>query len=126
MGHMVAAMVAHYPDLKGVVFDLPPVVKRAAKNIASLGLSARITTTKGSFFDPLPQELATCDVFYLKFIIHDWDDADCKKILRRIAAVGKKGAKIVTCVARPPEPLQFWKRTILQWLSVLRSAVPTV
>ena len=40
----------------------------------------------------------------MKFIIHDWNDADCEKILRRIGAVGKKGAKIVTCVAGPFKP----------------------
>ena len=100
VGHMLVAMAEHYPDLKGMVFDLPPVAERAAKNIQDRGLSERVQTVKGSFFEPLPEKLGQCDVFYMKFIIHDWDDADCVKILRNIAAVGKKGAKVVTCA--PP------------------------
>ena len=87
-----------YPDLKGIVFDLPPVAARATASLAARGLSPRVTAVAGSFFEPLPQALAGCDVFYLKFILHDWDDTDCETILRRIAAIAKKGAKVVTCV----------------------------
>jgi hypothetical protein len=79
-----------------VVFDLPPVVERAKAELATLGLSERVTTMGGSFFDALPAELGSCDVFYLKFILHDWDDAANEKILRNIAAVGKAGARVVT------------------------------
>ena len=32
----------------------------------------------------------------MKFILHDWDDARCVKILKNIAAVAKPGAKVVT------------------------------
>ena len=33
-GHMTAAMAHHYPKLKGIVFDLPPVAKRAKETLA--------------------------------------------------------------------------------------------
>ena len=32
----------------------------------------------------------------MKFILHDWDDARCVKILKNIAAVAKPGAKVAT------------------------------
>jgi len=96
MGHMVAAMVSSYPELKGVVFDLPQVAKRAETNLESLGLSARVSTLGGSFLEPLPSALSSCDAFYLKFILHDWEDAVCVKILKNIAAVAKPGASIVS------------------------------
>ena len=38
-----------------------------------------------SFFDALPKELKECDVFYLKFVLHDWGDKECVQILKNIA-----------------------------------------
>ena len=96
MGHMLIAMAQHYPALKGVVSDLPPVATRATANIASQGLEGRLSAVGASFFDELPSELAQCDAFYLKFILHDWSDADNVSLLKRIREVAKPGAKLVT------------------------------
>lgn len=96
MGHMLIALAEHWPQTTGVVFDLPPVAARAKANIESAGFAARLRTIGGSFMDELPAELAKCDVFYLKFILHDWGDADCIRILKRITAVAKAGAQIVS------------------------------
>ena len=41
-----------------------------------------------------PSGLATCDVFLLKFILHDWDDASSRTILKKIKAVAKPGARL--------------------------------
>jgi predicted O-methyltransferase YrrM len=96
VGHMVAAMAEHYPSLKGVLFDLPPVAKRAAEALAEKGLSGRVSTLGGSFLESLPAELSRCDAFYLKFILHDWADEECVSILSAIKAVAKEGSQIVT------------------------------
>ena len=95
-GHMLAAMAQHYPQLKGVVFDLPSVAPDAEQNINALGLSKRLQVTAGSFLDPLPPALGQCDAFYMKFILHDWPDDECVTILKNIAKVAKNGATIVT------------------------------
>jgi len=95
-GHMLVAMAKHYPHLHGFLFDLPPVAKRATAGFASENLDSRLTALGGSFFDPLPKELAICDAFYLKFILHDWSDSQNAKIFGRIKDVAKPGAKIVT------------------------------
>ena len=95
-GHMLIAVATHWPETSGVVFDLPPVAARAAASIESAGLARRLRAVGGSFLDELPAELAQCDVFYLKFILHDWGDADCIAILKRIATVAKAGARIVS------------------------------
>ena len=95
-GHMLIAVATHWPETSGVVFDLPPVAARAAASIESAGLARRLRAVGGSFLDELPAELTQCDVFYLKFILHDWGDADCIAILKRIAIVAKAGARIVS------------------------------
>ena len=40
------------------------------------------------------EELATCDVFLLKHILHDWSDAESVSILKNVAAAGRPGAKV--------------------------------
>jgi len=51
-------------------FDLPPVEPIAQKHIAAAGLSDRIGTAAGDFFnDPLPN----ADVITMGMILHDWN-----------------------------------------------------
>ena len=96
-GHMTAAMAHHYPKLKGIVFDQPKVVASSTKEtLAELGVSDRVSAIGGSFLEPLPAALSSCDAFYLQFILHDWADEDCVKILSAIKAVAKEGSQIVT------------------------------
>ena len=96
-GHMTAAMAHHYPKLKGIVFDQPKVVASSTKEtLAELGVSDRVSTVGGSFLEPLPAALSSCDAFYLKFILHDWADEECVSILSAIKAVAKEGSQIVT------------------------------
>ena len=96
-GHMTAAMAHHYPKLKGIVFDQPKVVASSTKEtLSELGVSDRVSTVGGSFLEPLPAALSSCDAFYLKFILHDWADEECVSILSAIKAVAKEGSQIVT------------------------------
>ena len=45
-----------HPHLRCTSFDLPPVEPIARKAIAAAGVSDRVTTASGDFFqDPLPQ-----------------------------------------------------------------------
>ena len=51
-------------------FDLPPVAPIAQKHIAAAGLSDRIQTAQGDFFqDPLPK----ADMITMGMILHDWN-----------------------------------------------------
>ena len=96
VGHMLIAMAKHYPRLRGFLLDLPPVAERATAGFESEKLADRLTALGGSFFEPLPAALRACDAFYLKFVIHDWNDAQNAQILKQIKAVAKPGAKIVS------------------------------
>ena len=58
-GHMTADG-APLPEAQGIVFDLPPVAKRAMETLAELGVSDRVSTVGGSFLEPLPAALSSC------------------------------------------------------------------
>ncbi|KAG9218603.1 hypothetical protein PLEOSDRAFT_1103769 [Pleurotus ostreatus PC15] len=45
-----------------------------------------------SFFDPMPVQ---ADVYFMRAIIHDWPEAECRKILGHLNAAAKSTSKLV-------------------------------
>lgn len=76
-GELIAAILAANRGLRGVLFDLPNVVDRAASVLAEV--ADRCTIDRGSFFDRVP---ANGDIYLLKHILHDCDDERVDAILR--------------------------------------------
>jgi len=91
VGSLLGEVLNHYPEMTGIVFDRPEVVDRATAHLKSMGLADRAIAVAGSFFDEeLPEELADCDVFVMRYIIHDWGDDASVKILKNIRNIAKK------------------------------------
>ena len=68
------------PDLRLMLFDLPPVAERARARFAAAGLAGRAAAIGGDFLaDPLPPG---ADVVSLVRVLHDHDDAAALAILR--------------------------------------------
>eukprot|EP00978_Attheya_sp_CCMP212_P025578 scaffold82500_cov48-Attheya_sp.AAC.1 len=84
VGTLVAEILQHYPAAKGMTLDQPSVAERATAYMEEKGLGHRAQVFGGSFFEPFPPEMATCDVFFMRFILHDWGDDDCIAILKQI------------------------------------------
>jgi hypothetical protein len=78
-GALLAAVLAAHPGARGVLFDRPHVVAGAPEPLRAAGVAARCTVVGGSFFDAVP---AGGDVYLLKNVIVDWDDAQATAILR--------------------------------------------
>jgi SAM-dependent methyltransferase len=73
-------LCGQYGELTATVFDLPHVAAIAAANIARAGLDDRITTTGGDFFGAFP---SGHDLHLFSMILHDWDEAKNRALLRR-------------------------------------------
>jgi hypothetical protein len=91
-GALVAGVLAAFPAMRGVLFDMPSVIATAAPTLAGLGVADRCQAVGGSFFDAVP---AGADAYALKFILHDWTDADCLRILRNCRAAMAAGGRIL-------------------------------
>lgn len=80
LGHLVIALLERYPDLRGVLLDLPTIVPLAEQHRESVDASVRerLEIRGGDMFEAVPSG----DVYIMKHIIHDWDDARCIKLLR--------------------------------------------
>jgi len=77
-GNLLAAILGRYPDLRGILYDLPHVVRHAPALLQSRGVADRVTITSGSFFDGVP---SGGDAYLFSHIIHDWSEEQCLTIL---------------------------------------------
>ncbi len=93
-GSTLCSILAKHPNLKGTLFDLPHVVTKAEGFIASKGLRDRCTLAGGSFLQNVPKG---ADAYFMKHIIHDWDDERCLQILRNCHAAMPAHAKLLVC-----------------------------
>ncbi|KAL2321125.1 hypothetical protein Fmac_030094 [Flemingia macrophylla] len=87
-GNTAKIICEAFPNLKYLVLDLPQVVNglTGTKNLTFVG---------GNMFKSIPQ----ADAILLKWVLHNWDDDDCIKILKNckdaISDRGKGGKVII-------------------------------
>jgi hypothetical protein len=94
-GSALAAILKSEPSARGVLFDLPDVVEGAGPALTSAGVEGRVERVAGSFFESVP---AGADVYFLKHVLHDWDDEQCVQILKKVKsamASSSPNAKVV-------------------------------
>lgn len=82
-----------HPNLSATVYDLPFVTEIAEERIAEAGLSSRISTQSGDFFDP--KYPADHDVILLSMIMHDWSEQENRAILRKCYEALSPGGMVV-------------------------------
>ena len=91
-GALLASVLASQPELEGVLFDQSHVVSGAGPVLEAAGVADRCRIESGSFFETVP---AGGDAYLLKWIIHDWEDADSIAILRVVRAAMSEGATLL-------------------------------
>lgn len=78
-------------ERRGIVLDRPEMVPSARRLLAEAGLATRVEVVEGDFFTAVPP----ADVYILSWILHDWDDDDCRRILACIRAAAGQGARLL-------------------------------
>ncbi|HVX83440.1 MAG TPA: methyltransferase [Phycisphaerae bacterium] len=91
-GNLLAAILARHPQPRGILFDLPHVVRDAPALLASKNLTDRISIHPGSFFDTIP---LGADAYLLSHIIHDWSEEKALAILANVRNAMKPTAKLL-------------------------------
>jgi hypothetical protein len=90
-GALVQGLLLANPGLRGQSVDLPHATPGAQAEGDKQGLADRFTAVAGDFFVSAPP----ADLYLLKMVLHDWDDADCIRILRNCRAAALPGARAV-------------------------------
>jgi hypothetical protein len=91
-GNLLSAVLVKNPDARGILFDLPHVVREAPAMMQSRGISERVTIQAGSFFDAVP---AGGDAYMLSHIIHDWSEPQCLTILGNVRRAMKPDGRLL-------------------------------
>ena len=111
-GSLLATILKANRKLKGVLFDQPSVLARAQKDqhVTAKGIAERCTLESGSFFEAVPKG---GDAYIMKYILHDWNDEDCLKILANCrAAMNEKGRVLVVDNVIPPGNDPGWGKLL--------------
>ena len=89
-GALVHALMEANPDLEGILFDLPNIIPDGVAAAERRGLGKRFSAIGGDFFNGVPK----ADLYLLKYILHDWDDASCICILKNCAQAMHQGGRV--------------------------------
>ncbi|MEU7755587.1 methyltransferase [Micromonospora sp. NPDC049101] len=100
IGVFLSSVLERTPGASGVLFDLPPAVERAERNIARLGLTDRVSVVGGSCFDAVP---AGGDVYSIVRVLHDFDDGQVLTVLRNVRAAVRPDGRLFVFDALLPE-----------------------
>jgi hypothetical protein len=91
-GDLISQVAIANPHIAGTGFDLPAVGPIFEDYVASNGLNGRVQFRPGSFFDaPIP----TADVVMMGHILHDWDLATKKMLIRKAHEALPTGGALV-------------------------------
>ncbi|MBR1124661.1 hypothetical protein JQ628_24270 [Bradyrhizobium lablabi] len=103
-GYLLAALLRDRPQAKGIVFELPEVAVAGDAGItAKAGLVGRISRQGGDMFEAVPE----ADIYLMKHVLHDWNDDECRQILRVIRKSVREGGRLLIVewvVPGPNEP----------------------
>lgn len=113
-GGLLAAVLDRHPGVSGLLYDQPQVVA-APEALRAPRYAGRWRAEGGDFFQHVP---GGGDVYVLKRILHDWDDARALEILRRCRAALTPAARllVIDAVIAPgndPDPNKFLDMNML-------------
>lgn len=99
-GEIAIALLRRFPSLKCIVQDQAHVVAKYQDKIPP-ELAGRLSYMEHDFFTPQP---VSADIYYFRWILHDWSDKYAIRILRALISALKKGARIVINDHIIPDP----------------------
>ncbi|RDX64895.1 hypothetical protein CR513_56490, partial [Mucuna pruriens] len=101
LGITINMITSKYPQIQGINFDLPHVIQHAPSypGVEHIG---------GDMFESVPKG----DAIFMKWILHDWSDEQCLKLLKNCCnAIPDDGKVIIVEAVLPiiPETNAAWK-----------------
>jgi hypothetical protein len=91
-GDLLTTVLGRNPGARGILYDLPHVVRDAPALIHARGLTDRVRIEPGSFFEKVP---SGGDAYLLSHIIHDWSEEQCLTILGNCRRVMSAGGRLL-------------------------------
>jgi hypothetical protein len=93
IGGLLVDILGVYPSCRGILFDEPKVVQQSISH-------DRLELIGGDFFQSVP---AGADAYILRWIIHDWSEAEAVTLLGKVREAMKSGARLILVEELIPE-----------------------
>jgi len=113
-GVLLDVVLCAHPTVHATLVDRPEVIAQGAPQLRE-GAASRCTLVAADFFeDPLP----AADTYVLSWIVHDWGDEECIRLLRRCASAMSPDSEllIVEMIIEPgdaPSPAKMFDLEML-------------
>jgi hypothetical protein len=107
-GHLLCGLLQRHPHLRGTLYDRGPVLADPSRLWSvKLGLEERCASVPGDMFEHVP----AADAYFMKHILHDWNDEECVRILANARASAADGARVFVAefLVSGPETPDFAK-----------------
>lgn len=91
-GTLLAAILTAHRRLRGILFDRREVIERATHRLAEADLADRCRIVAGDFLEDVPDG---ADAYVMKWILHDWEDPDARRILANCRRVMNTGTALI-------------------------------
>jgi hypothetical protein len=110
VGSLLVDILEAHPSCRGILFDQPKVVQQAVSH-------DRLEFVGGDFFQSVP---AGADAYILRWIIHDWSEAEAVALLSKVREAMKPGARLVLLEELIPETPEL---VAGKWIDLLMLAI---
>lgn len=91
-GNLLFPILHFYPEIKGILFDVPAVAQQVKKLPAYQELAEQCEIVEGNFFVSLPKQ---CDIYIFSTVLIDYRDEDCITLLNNCYDAMETDAKIL-------------------------------
>lgn len=95
-GTVLSELLLRYRHLRGVLAESEGVLASARALLGARGVLERTELVPTDFFERVP---AGADVYLMKSVLHDWDDARSVQILEKVRAAAGRGARLLVVEA---------------------------
>jgi hypothetical protein len=119
-GSLLALLLQRNARLKGTLFDLPSVIERARRDrhLTASRVASRCEFAVGDMFDAVPRG---GDAYVMKYILHNWDDEHCVRLLSNCRDAMNAGGRVLVAdaVVLPVEKPDWGKLLDIQMMVVV-------
>jgi hypothetical protein len=99
-GTLLTATLRRHQHLRGILFDVADVARRAGGVLREAGVADRCEIVAGDFFDGVPEG---ADGYLLANVLHDWDDRRAVQILQACGHAARPGGRVLITERLVPE-----------------------
>ena len=116
LGSVSIALAEQFPNLRCIVQDLKGIVEKAQAQELSSDLKDRVEFMEHDFFTSQP---VIADIYFFRWIFHDWSDKYCLQILQSLVPAMRPGSRVLINEFCIPEPgmISAYREKIMRYVS---------